>query len=87
MKPVIKRKTSKNQNIVLVGGEFGVCVGVGVGLACYKIWRMRDYWRVSFVPDAGDDIMSEREQECAWECHQFPQFLCQKGCLERTTPS
>ena len=87
MKPVSKRKTSKNQNFVLVGGDCGVCVGVGVGLACCKIWRMRYYWRVSFVPDAGDDIMSEREQERAWECHQFPQFFCRKGCLERSTPS
>ena len=52
VKPVGERKKSSDQDFVLVGG-FDVCGGVAVGPACCKIWRMRDCWRESFVPDAG----------------------------------
>jgi hypothetical protein len=53
VEPVGERKKSRDQDFVLVL-EFDVCVvGVAVALACCRSWRVRDCWRVSFVPDAG----------------------------------
>ena len=52
VKPVGERKKSRDQDFLLVV-ESDVCVGIAVRLPWCKSWRMRDCWRVSFVPVGG----------------------------------